>query len=196
MKKLHTVFTIPNCLTLLRIFSIPFVVQALYNNYWVAASVLFSLCSITDVVDGYIARRYKQQTLLGAFLDPLADKLLMMCVFGALSYKAAGSFAIPAWFIALVIVKELVLIAGALVLFCMKYRISIRPTSLGKLAMATQVLLVAWVFGTHFFGITFSAIHQIFLYAVAAIMVSAFVDYALRVYTIVKNIPHKQKDNA
>src|SRR6056297_586132 len=98
----------PNALTLLRIFLVPgLLIAIIYDSHGIALSILV-LAGLTDVLDGFLARRLNQKTRLGAFLDPLADKLLMTVSFIALAVRGL----LPAWLAVLVVSRDFYLSVG------------------------------------------------------------------------------------
>jgi len=127
-----------NWLTLLRILLIPvFVILLVYRRPGIALGV-FCLASVTDLLDGYIARRRGSQTRLGAFLDPLADKLLLTASFVTLTYLRM----LPFWITAVVVSRDLFLTLGAVLVHMMGGRIHPAPTRAGKLSTFFQILVV------------------------------------------------------
>lgn len=123
----------------MRIGLIPYIVKAILIKRWSLAGTLFLGASITDMLDGALARLLHEQTTLGVYLDPLADKLLMMSCYVALALPSVGI--LPWWFVIPIIIKELLLLAGGMYLK-LRNLVAIKPTLLGKLAMALQVLLI------------------------------------------------------
>jgi cardiolipin synthase len=123
--------------TLIRIALIPFIVSSLYAYQWFSALILFGFAALTDVLDGALARFLQESTLLGAYLDPIADKLLVIASFGTFSELNLVQFQVPSWFLLLMYLKELFLLLGALC--CLKYNPTlIRPSIWGKLTMTVQ----------------------------------------------------------
>ena len=144
--------TLPTMLTIFRFLLTPFIVAAMVYQQWGIAFWLFLLAAITDLLDGFLARILDQKTFLGACLDPVADKLLILAVFFTLAFVQSPLFAIPTWFVAIVLVKELVLIVGAALIYLICGSIEIRPTLLGKATMCVQVFFVIWLFACYFFN--------------------------------------------
>ncbi len=128
--------TIPTMLTLTRIALIPVIIYAMHVQCWFCALFLFSVAVMTDVLDGYLARRLAQQTLLGACLDPIADKLLIVSLFFMFMYFKNPFM--PAWFVWLVSAKESIQLAGAGVIFLSTGALVVRPSLVGKLSMFLQ----------------------------------------------------------
>jgi cardiolipin synthase len=127
-----------NWLTILRIVLIPvFVLLLIYRRPGVALFV-FSLAALTDMLDGYVARRRGSQSRLGAFLDPMADKLLLIASFVTLTQLRL----LPAWITIVVISRDVILMVGALLIHMLGGRIHPRPTWAGKLATFFQILTV------------------------------------------------------
>lgn len=127
-----------NWLTVLRILLIPvFVVLLVYRRPG-AALIVFAIASLTDTLDGYVARRRRSQTRLGAFLDPTADKLLLTASFATLTYLRV----LPPWITIIVISRDVILVVGALLVHMVGGHIYPRPTWAGKLATFFQILSV------------------------------------------------------
>lgn len=138
--------TFPTILTLVRAALIPVIVYAIVYHAWYAAGFLFALAAVTDVLDGALARLFDETTILGAYLDPIADKILINSCYVAFVLSETPLFKFPAWFVWGVIIKELVLLGGAWYVSVVHGRVQIKPTVWGKLAMAAQTVFVAWLF--------------------------------------------------
>ncbi len=104
---------LPNILTIIRFLLIPFIIYFLATNQYIIGVILFVISGITDVVDGAIARKFNFITDFGKLMDPLADKLTQISVLATLMFKDI----IPVWILAIVIIKEAVMIAGASFLY-------------------------------------------------------------------------------
>lgn len=129
---------LPNWLTALRIVLIPvFVLLMVYRRPGWALGV-FAVAALTDALDGWVARSRGLQSRLGAFLDPLADKLLLTAGFLTLTYLRV----LPAWVTIVVLSRDLMLVVGALLIHVMGGRLTPRPSLAGKLATFFQVLTV------------------------------------------------------
>ena len=127
-----------NCLTVLRILLVPvFVTLLVYRKPGLAAAV-FATAAATDGLDGWVARRQGMQSRLGAFLDPLADKLLLTAAFVTLTWLKV----IPFWITAVVLRRDVLLALGTLLIHMVGARIYPRPTWAGKAATFLQILTV------------------------------------------------------
>jgi cardiolipin synthase (CMP-forming) len=112
------------------------------------ACLVFALATISDAVDGYIARRYNQKTELGTFLDPLADKTLLVSALILLSvrFKDGSPFAqLPLWFPVLVVSRDLILLAGTMLIHMLTGKVTARPRVVGKCATFFQMITLGWV---------------------------------------------------
>jgi CDP-diacylglycerol--glycerol-3-phosphate 3-phosphatidyltransferase len=110
-----------------------------------AAIVCFAVAALGDAVDGYIARRFHQQSELGAILDPLADKLLLVSALAILSLDSGGRFAhIPWWLPAIVTARELTLLCGMVAICWARGKFTARPRLIGKAATVLQMAVALW----------------------------------------------------
>ena len=145
--------TTANKVTIARILLIPFfVVETIYYVrtgfaiHWLLAILSFAVTAISDGVDGYIARHYKQISELGKILDPLADKLLLVSGIVLLSFDNQPYFRqIPLWLTGLIIGRDLLLGIGAVVIHFVVGKTSVRPRISGKIATVFQMLVIIWI---------------------------------------------------
>ena len=122
-----------------------FVILVVYQYTGLALGVFF-LAGITDMLDGLIARKYGQRTHLGTFLDPIADKLLLVSAFTVLSLQSMElAVRIPLWLTITVISRDLLLVVSVLVIYITVGRRTFLPTIIGKATTACQLLLVIGV---------------------------------------------------
>jgi len=137
------VLTLPNFLTLLRIIAIPIFLVFLSDDQFTAAFILFLAAGITDAVDGAIARLTDSRSSLGAVLDPMADKLLLLSSFIVLGIDGA----IPRWLVALVISRDIIVLAGYSVLFFVHQQetLPVDPSRLGKVNTFFQLFTIGFV---------------------------------------------------
>jgi CDP-diacylglycerol--glycerol-3-phosphate 3-phosphatidyltransferase/cardiolipin synthase len=146
--------TVANQITLIRILLIPlFVGFALYyahsvqdgapdERLYLAAVITFAVASLSDALDGYIARRFNQQSKLGVILDPLADKLLMLAAVCTLSFSAWPA-KLPLYFVILSLSREILTIAGAFVIKFCAGKVTIIPHWTGKVSTFTQIAAIS-----------------------------------------------------
>jgi CDP-diacylglycerol--glycerol-3-phosphate 3-phosphatidyltransferase len=145
--------TTANKVTILRILLIPFfVVELIYylqtgnEIHRLLALLSFAVTAILDGVDGYIARRYNQKSELGAILDPLADKLLLVSAIVTLSFNRSPHLGqIPLWFTGTVLGRDMLLLIGIAVIRLTVGQVAVRPRLAGKIATVLQMGTVIWV---------------------------------------------------
>jgi cardiolipin synthase (CMP-forming) len=130
--------TLASKITVLRILTIPFFVIAVLEHHLLLAQVIFCLCIFSDALDGTIARLRGERTPLGAFLDPLADKLLLVVTYVTFSYLNW----IPLWVFVAVISRDLLIVLGWTVVYILTTNSKIQPRPLGKITTALQMAVV------------------------------------------------------
>jgi cardiolipin synthase (CMP-forming) len=167
--------TWPTMLTFARFILIPFIVISVVHQQWGWALFLFSIASGTDFFDGFFARRFHLSTKLGALLDGLADKFLMLSLLVTFSFV---STLLPTWFVNLLLVKEMVVLGAAALLLQHNYVIVIAPLLLGKVTMAAKMILFAWMMLCLLCSLPFS---MWLVQAVAVLVVLTLISYLLMV---------------
>lgn len=135
------ILNVPNTLTLGRILLVPFYVAALMYGYHLYALIIFFTASITDLLDGMIARMWNQKTRLGQIIDPTADRLLMISSF--IIFAALGW--VPAWLAITVISRDFIVISGTLIVYFLTDTLVVSVTLIGKITTTLQALLLGWV---------------------------------------------------
>ena len=139
----------PNVLTMLRLFMLPFLVIAILDGHFRAAFALFMFAAISDGLDGLLARWLKQQTTLGLYLDPIADKLLLSTLFIVLTHVGL----IPRYVTVLVFSRDLGILLISTLLFATNTLRDFRPSVLGKLNTLTQIVALVTVMSGQVFRI-------------------------------------------
>jgi cardiolipin synthase len=162
---------------------VPLFIIALVNGDARKALVLFVVAGLTDSLDGFVARFWKQKSPLGAYLDPAADKLMMMAAYITLSIPSLNrGTEIPIWVTVLVIGRDVLIVIVALVLHLAAGERSFPPTFLGKVNTAVQVAAVVLVL----LSANFSTVRSLdlaatfFVYTVAVLTVASGLGYILR----------------
>jgi len=155
---------LPNFLTIVRILLVPvFVILLLYGNRW-GALFTFVAAGVTDALDGLLARLWNQRTRLGAYLDPIADKILLATAFVAL----AAIREMPIWLVVIVIARDVIILLGFLILVLASYRVEASPTVTSKATTVTQVLSVSLVLFNRLLPLPYWLL-QFFFWSVAAL---------------------------
>jgi cardiolipin synthase len=136
----------PNLITLARVALVPVFALMLFQKRAFGALLVVFLAGLSDVLDGFAARRWRQQTKIGRLLDPLADKILLSTAYVLLAIRSLGfTHAIPLWLTAVVIGRDLIIVAGALAVTLIRGRREFPPTVFGKVSTIFQVATVFWV---------------------------------------------------
>ncbi len=179
------IFTIANQLTLLRMLLIPaFVILVVYGRFgW--ALIVFLVAGATDAFDGVAARQAGQKTTLGAWLDPAADKLLLVTTFVVLTLPNLGLVnRIPIWLTVLIISRDVgIVLTVAIVSLAMGPR-TFKPSLLGKTATAFFIVTCVVVMFFNYLGTT-SVIVDVFIWGSLAITLASGIDYVFRVARII-----------
>ena len=132
---------IPNVVTLGRVILVPVIFWLLVSGNTKAAFFAFLAAGISDAVDGFVAKRFKLETELGAYLDPLADKLLIISIYVALG--VAGN--LPSWLVVAVVSRDILIVLGVVLAWIVGQAVTIRPLAVSKANTASQILLAAVV---------------------------------------------------
>jgi cardiolipin synthase len=141
--------TIPNIITLARILLTPLFIILLIQGSYRKALAIFILAGVSDLADGLIARTLKQRSRLGAYLDPMADKILMSASFVTLSIYRQ----IPSWLTVIVLSRDVALALGVLIFKLADYQLAIKPSLAGKLTTTLQVATVLLVLVGKIWGV-------------------------------------------
>jgi cardiolipin synthase len=141
--------TIPNLITVMRLLLVPAVVLAMLRGRMDLAFAGFVVAGISDAVDGFIARQFNQRSALGAYLDPMADKALLISVFVVLGYMDE----LPLWLVIAAVSRDALIICAVLLSTVMGHPVDMRPLLVSKANTAVQIVLAALVLGELAFGI-------------------------------------------
>jgi cardiolipin synthase len=146
LERLRGPFTLPNFITLLRLAALPFFLFAISAGDFGVALAIFVIAGISDGIDGYLARRFDMKSALGAYLDPIADKLLMMSSYLFLAVPSfPAAVKVPVWLAVLVISRDLLLLTVALLMILTSSLRQFPPTWLGKVTTVTLIFTILFV---------------------------------------------------
>jgi cardiolipin synthase (CMP-forming) len=135
--------TYANQLTILRMVFAPCFVLLLIYGYPRVATALFLMAAVTDGLDGFLARKLKQKTVLGSYIDPMADKILLTAAFITLTFPALpGVLRIPVWLTVLTISRDVLILVSALIIHLQTKHTDFPPSALGKCTTVAQLLIV------------------------------------------------------
>jgi cardiolipin synthase len=139
--------SIPNLITLARILLVPVVVWTIAAGQMHIAFLLFLLAAISDGVDGFLAKRFGMRTELGAYLDPLADKVLIVSIYVTLGITAV----IPLWLVILVVSRDIMIVGAVILSWLVGRPVKIRPHVVSKINTGVQIVFAALVLASHGF---------------------------------------------
>ena len=158
---------LPNFITLGRILAVPFVFWLLLSGEAKAAFFIFVAAGISDAVDGFLAKRFNMQTELGAYLDPLADKLLIVSIYIALGARGE----IPLWLVIAVVSRDLAILAAVMLSWLMDHPVVIKPLLVSKLNTASQLVLASVVLADAGFGLGWGTLRTALVWITAVLTV-------------------------
>jgi cardiolipin synthase len=179
-----------NWLTVLRILLIPVFVTLLVYQRPGGALVVFAFAAFTDLLDGYVARQRGSQSRLGAFLDPMADKMLLISSFVTLTWLKA----LPFWIAAVVISRDVILVVGALLIHMAGGRIYPRPTWAGKAATFFQIATVLLGLTARYFRIPFGL--EVAMWLAAAFTIVSGLQYLVQGMRYLSVAPTDERDSS
>nr|WP_040326406.1 CDP-alcohol phosphatidyltransferase family protein [Aurantimonas manganoxydans] len=157
--------TLPNVITIARLCGVPVLVWALIERDWTLAFAIFVVAGLSDAVDGVIARRWNQQSELGLYLDPIADKVLLVSVFVGLALLER----LPGWLAIAVVSRDLLIVAAVLLSYVMRRPVTVRPLLVSKLNTVSQIVLAGVALGEPAFGLSLTGEIE-FLVAVTVVL--------------------------
>jgi len=164
------IITIPNILTFVRIFLVPFFVIAMNSKDYSLALKIVIIAGLTDSFDGFIARNFHQASKLGIFLDPLADKLLLISIMITFYINKLA----PGWFISVVFIRDVCVAIGWLESYLRKKKM-LKPTILGKTSSAAQVIIFGYILLSTNFDIP--TLSEFWYFLVSFLSIASLVQY-------------------
>ncbi len=180
--------TYANQMTILRIAAIPFFVLLLVYGHTGVAVAVFVLAGVTDALDGLIARKLKQRTSLGSFLDPMADKLLMTAAFITLTIPSVPVKAhIPAWLTILSISRDLLIALFSLLLYLRLQVSKFPPSVLGKWTTGIQLVTVGICLAVNFLPDGSLLVFKTLVYASLLLTIASGSHYLYRSYRLIES---------
>lgn len=172
--------SVPNIITVARLIAVPGVIWLVLADRMTAAFWLFAAAGISDAIDGYLAKRLDARSVLGSYLDPLADKLLLVAIYALLGL--AGH--VPVWLVVLVVARDALLLGGSVLLVTGNRRQAMEPLMISKINTTLQIVLATLVLARLAFGFPDIGIgHDIMVYAIAVTTVVSGAAYLRRMVT-------------
>lgn len=182
--------TVANLLTILRILLTPLLVILLLNGHPKEALIAFVAAGITDGLDGLIARLYRQKSRLGAFLDPMADKLLLATTYVILAYQRL----IPNWLTVIVISRDVFIVVGIIMLHMQNFKVEIKPTIPSKLTTFAQIITVIFVMATSLAS-PHPLVRQALVYGTASLTLFSWFQYMARGLRLLHSAGNNQSNS-
>jgi len=153
--------------------SVPVIFWLLVNSHSRAAFFVFVCAGISDAVDGFLAKRFNWRTELGAYLDPLADKLLIVSIYIAL----AVSREIPLWLVIAVVSRDILILLAVLLSWLMDKPLRIKPLVISKINTAAQLVLAATVLGDEGFNLGLDTLRTVLVWITGTLTLLSLVAY-------------------
>jgi cardiolipin synthase len=153
--------TIPNLFTIFRVLLVPIFIIYIINDRSMGSLIIFLIASISDAMDGFIARIFHQKSDLGAHLDPLADKILLVSAYVTLAVLRM----IPPWLAILIISRDVIILLGVLVLYLNRHPVKVHPSLLSKSTTCLQIGTILMILSSNYISIEFIKIYAFWLTA-------------------------------
>ena len=160
---------LPNFITLARMLMTPLAVMMIISQRFLPAFLIFILAGVSDAIDGFIAKRFDLRTELGAYLDPLADKALLISIYVSLAIYAG----LPAWIAITVVSRDVMILMAVLISWLLDKPVEIRPVWVSKLNTVAQIALAGFALGVRAYGADMTLIQAWLEWAVGATTVAS-----------------------
>ncbi|TKT81383.1 CDP-alcohol phosphatidyltransferase family protein [Aquamicrobium sp. LC103] len=168
--------TIPNIITIIRFFLVPAVVFALLTGHMGWALICFVVAGVSDGVDGFIARHFNQRSVLGAYLDPMADKLLLVSVFVVLGFMGE----LPLWLVIAAVSRDALIVGAVLLSTIMSHPVAVKPLFVSKANTAVQIVLVIAVLAELAFATAFGPARTLLIWSSGLLTVASAAAYLVQ----------------
>lgn len=155
---------LPNLITLARMLMTPLAVLMIISQRFLPAFLVFVLAGVSDAIDGFIAKNFNLRSELGAYLDPLADKALLISIYVSLAIYAG----LPAWLAIMVVSRDVMILVAVLVSWLLDKPVEIRPVWESKFNTAAQIALAGYALGARAYGLDPRPLQTYLEWAVAA----------------------------
>jgi cardiolipin synthase len=169
----YFIASLPNFISLVRLGLVPLAIVLIVHGQWRAAFVVFVAAGVSDAVDGFIAKRFDLQSELGAYLDPVADKALLVSIYVTLAIAGV----IPVEIAILVVARDVMIVGAIVIAFLMNRPIAIRPLFVSKLNTAAQIVAAALILAAKAMDWDMAPWAKPALYLVAALTVASAAAY-------------------
>ncbi|HTV32378.1 MAG TPA: CDP-alcohol phosphatidyltransferase family protein [Methylocella sp.] len=165
--------SLPNLISLGRLVLVPVIIEMIATERWPEACVVFVIAGLSDAIDGFLAKRFDLRSEIGAYLDPVADKALIVSVYVALAIVAA----LPATIAILVVARDVMIVGGFAISLILQRPVTIKPLMISKLNTVAQISFAALVLASKAFGLQAGLSMMILLYSVAGLTLASMAVY-------------------
>jgi len=166
---------IPNFISILRMIAAPITVWLILDNAILTAFWVFAVAGASDALDGFIAKKFDQETEFGKFIDPIADKALLVSVYVSLGNEGY----LVTWLVILVVFRDVLIIGGALLFQTLTQSLTMHPLAISKINTAAQIVLAAMTLGFNGYGINVDGLEDATIIFVAATTVISGAAYVV-----------------
>ncbi|MEG3620172.1 CDP-alcohol phosphatidyltransferase family protein [Magnetovibrio sp. PR-2] len=166
---------LPNIITLLRIGATPVVVWLIVEGHLIWAFWVFVAAGVSDALDGFLAKQFDMETELGKYLDPIADKALLVSTYITLGINGY----IPNWLVILVVFRDIAIVGGALLFETMTHSLTMQPLMISKLNTALQIVLVCAVMAVVGYSVELHGILDVLVSVTAVATIASGLTYAV-----------------
>jgi len=164
---------IPNFISLSRALLVPVVFWLLITGQVQAAFFVFLIAGASDAIDGFLAKRFNWRTELGAYLDPLADKLLVVCIFVAMG----ALHELPVWLVVAVVSRDVLIVSAVMLSWLLARPVRMKPFTLSKLNTAAQLVLAATVLADTGFDLGLGTLREVLIWVAAFLTIASLITY-------------------
>lgn len=172
---MHSSVTIPNLISIFRLVLVPLAIDAIVTGRFDIAFWIFLIAGVSDGIDGFIARHFDQRSELGAYLDPIADKLLLVSIFVTLAVLGI----IPIWLAILVLSRDVLIIGAVVLSWGLGRRLPIRPLLVSKANTTAQIAFAALVLWSRAFGFDLGGLWVLGELLVAGLTITSGIAYVV-----------------
>lgn len=157
-------YLVPTAVTLVRILAVPVIVYLILDGRYATAFWSFVAAGVTDALDGFLAKRLNAASRIGSYLDPLADKALLVAVYVSLGHMDE----LPMWLVILIVFRDVLIVGGALLYQTLTQALEMQPLTISKANTTAQIVLIALVLAELGLGIALPPVTSLLVYLVAA----------------------------
>lgn len=161
--------SLPNFITITRLVLTPAVIAMVAEERWKAAFLIFVVAGVSDALDGWLARTFSLQSELGAVLDPLADKALIISIYVSLAISGHA----PIWLAILIVSRDMLIVGGVAVARFLSRPMEVRPHVASKMTTAAQLMLAALILAGEAYGLRLEALETILIGSVTALTIAS-----------------------